>query len=99
MKITSFDAHNGQSITVDIDGPDYSQRIDGDGWFIIIEPNSKFVSFSKHRHDVCFGDVTKAIIPDYTNQQFANEYGDRLTGYNGMTVKEYMVKNCRMDIK
>lgn len=96
MKTSQFDAHNNQPITVEIVGPSYEQKIIGEGYFIIINPDSKHVSFSKSHHDICFGDVTKEIIPDYTNQQFATEYGDRLTGYEGMTVKEYMQQNCRM---
>lgn len=98
MKTTTYDAHNGKSITVDVREGTEGQVIYGDGWFIIINPNSKYVSFSKQKHDVCFGDVTLNIIKEYTNQQFADEYGSRLTGL-GMTVKEFMQRNCRMDIK
>lgn len=98
MLVNAYDAHNKESITVDIEGPSYAQRIKGDGFFILVNPGSKYASFSKHKQGVCFGDITKNIIPDYTNQQFADEYGDRLTGL-GLTVKEYMQNNCRMDIK
>ncbi len=97
MNTTLFDAHNQKQITVNIVGPSYQQYISGPGYFIIVQPDSKFVSFSKSRHDICFGDVTEEIIHEYTNQQFADEYGDRLTGI-GLTLKEYMRKNCRMDI-
>lgn len=97
MKVTQFDAHNKRSITVEIVGPSYAQRIEGDGYFIIVNPNSKHVSFSKAKHDVCLGDVTENIIPNYTNQQYADDYGSRLTGI-GLTVKEFMQKNCRMNI-
>lgn len=98
MRVTQFDAHNNKSITVEIEGPDYNQVIKGEGYFIIVEPGSPQVSFSKARKNICFGDVTQDIIPDYTNQQYADEYGDRLTG-SGMTVREYMQQNCRMDVK
>lgn len=98
MRITQFDAHNNEPITVEVVGPSYAQRIEGEGYFILINPDSPHVSFSKGRHNICFGDVTKNIIPNYTNQQFANEYGSRMTGYNNMTIKEYMQINCRMNI-
>ena len=98
MNITLFDTHNKKQITVNVIGPSYDQTIVGDGYFIIINPDSKHVSFSKSRKDVCLGDVTADIIPDYTNQQYADEYGDRYTGM-GLTVKEFMTKNCRMDLK
>lgn len=98
MLTTTFDAHNNQPITVDIVGPSFAQKIVGEGYFIIINPDSRYATFSKSKYNVCMGDVTKNIIPNYTNQQYADEYGDRLTGYLGMTVKEYMQKNCRMKI-
>ena len=47
MLSTQFDSHNQKQITVNITGPSYEQKIDGDGVFIIINPDSKFVSFSK----------------------------------------------------
>lgn len=100
MKCTQFDAHNNRPITIEIVGPSFAQRIEGKGYFIIVNPNSTYVSFSKSRHDICLGDVTENIIPNYTNQDYANEYGSRTTGYKGMTVKQYMQQNCRMiDIK
>lgn len=95
---TLFDRHNKKQITVEIVGPSYEQKIVGEGYFIIINPDSKFVSFSKSKKDVCLGDVTKDIIPNYTNQQFADEYGDRRTGL-GKSVREFMQQECRMDIK
>lgn len=98
MKISQFDAHNKQTITVEVDGSEYDQRIVGEGYFIIINPASKHVSFSKHRQDICMGDVTKEIIKEYTHDQYAAEYGDRPTGYHGMTVREYMVRNCRITL-
>jgi hypothetical protein len=97
MRVAQFDAHNNRQVTFEINGPSYNQVISGDGYFIIVNPNSKYVSFSKGRKDVCFGDVTTNIIPDYTNQQYADEYGSRLTGM-GKTVKEYMQQECRMNI-
>lgn len=97
MKQTTFDAHNKEQITTELTGPSYDQKIIGEGYFILINPDSKYVSFSKSKHDICLGDVTKNIIPDYTNQQFADEYGDRLTGM-GKTVKQFMQQNCRMNI-
>lgn len=90
-----FDAHNNKRMDITIEGPSFAQLITGNGYFIIVNPDSKHVSFSKSRHDICFGDITENIIPDYTNQQYATEYGDRLTGM-GVTVKEYMQRNCRM---
>lgn len=98
MKTSQFDAHNQQRINVNITGPTFAQKIEGKGYFIIVNPDSNFVSFSKSRHDICLGDVTADIIHEYTNQQYANEYGSRLTGM-GLTVREYMQKNCRMDVK
>lgn len=97
MRVNQFDAHNKESITVEVVGPSYQQRIDGQGYFIIANPDSKFVCFSKVRHDLCFGDVTKDVIPEYTNQQYADEYGHRLTGM-GSTMKEYLQRQCRMNI-
>lgn len=98
MKTSQFDAATGGTFTAEIDGPSFSQRIIGDGFFIIVNPNSKHVSFSKSRHDICFGDIVSAIIPEYTNQQFADDYGDRMLA-GGQTVREYMRENCRMEIK
>jgi hypothetical protein len=95
---TQYDFHNKKFITVNITGPTFAQKIIGDGYFLIINPDSKHISFSKIKHDVCLGDITADIIPDYTNQQFADEYGDRLTGM-GLTVRQYMQQNCRMNIK
>lgn len=97
MKCSQFDAHNKESITVEIAGPFYNQVIKGEGYFIIPNPQSKHVSFCKGRKDTCLGDVTKNIIPDYTNQQYADEYGSRLTGI-GVTVKEHMMKVGRYRI-
>ena len=91
MRLTTFDAHNNAQITVDIEG-DYFPRITGEGYYIIPQPGSKHVSFSKHRTDSCLGDITANIIPDYTNAQYAAEYGDRFTVI-GCTVIEFMVKN------
>lgn len=98
MKTTQFDAKTGELFTVEIEGPSYAQRIVSDGYFIIVNPHSKFVFFSKKRYDICFGDIVSDIIPEYTNQQYANDYGDKMTGYNNMTVREYMQKNCRMNV-
>lgn len=97
MKTSQFDSKTGNFFTAEITGPSYEQKIIGNGYFVIVEPHSKHVSFSKHRHDICFGDIVSDIIPNYTNQQYANDYGDKLTG-TGLTVREYMQKNCRMDI-
>jgi hypothetical protein len=96
MRLTTFDAHNNAQITVDIEGS-YFPRIISEGYYIIPNPSSKHVSFSKHRADSCLGDITANIIPDYTNAQYAAEYGDRLTGM-GCTVREFMVKNLRIEI-
>jgi len=98
MNTTQFDAHNKKHLTVELVGPSYELKIKGEGVFIIINPHGKFVSFSKSCHDACLGDVTEKVIHEYTNQQYADEYGDRMTGL-GMTVRQYMQINCRMDIK
>lgn len=97
MTVTQFDAHNGEQITTTLTGPDYAPVIDGPGYFII--PNAygakAGVSFSKGRHDACLGDITLNVIPDYTNDQYAAEYGHRYMD-NGMTVLEYMQQNLRL---
>jgi len=94
MKQTFFDAHNQQQITVELTCHGYKPVIMGSGYFIIPNPGSKYVSFSKAAHDSCIGDITAEVIPDYTNQQYADEYGDRVTGMN-LTVREYMRRLCR----
>lgn len=92
---TQYDSYNKKFITVEITGPTYAQKIKGDGYFIIINPDSDFVSFSKSKKDTCLGDITLNVIPNYTNQQFADDYGDRRTGM-GITVRQYMQRNCKM---
>lgn len=47
-------------------------------YYIIVNPNSKHVSFCNEKKDICFGDTVPNIIPNYTNQQYANDYGDRV---------------------
>lgn len=98
MKVSQFDAKTGQFFTTEVTNYAHSNKILGEGYYIIVNPNSKYVSFSKENKDVCFGDIVSDIIPEYTNQQYANDYGDKLTGV-GITVREYMQVNCRMDIK
>jgi hypothetical protein len=94
--ITKLDCHNKGQITVEITGPSYNQRIAGAGYFIIINPQSEHVSFSKSNHDTCVDNLTADIIPGYTNQQFADEYGNEFVAELGITVKEYMSRNLRM---
>ena len=96
MRITQFDAKTGEQFTTEIEGPSYAQKIVGEGYFILINPDSKHVSFCKQRRDICFGDIVSDIIPNYTNQQYCDDYGDKMTGYNNMTVRQYMQVNCRM---
>ena len=95
MRTTQVDAKTGTQFTTEITNLTHSNRILGDGYFVIVNPHSNRVSFSKSYHDICFGDIVSDIIPNYTNQQYANDYGNRLTGM-GLTVKEYMQQNCRM---
>jgi hypothetical protein len=97
MKIAQFDTKTNSMFTAEVLGPSYEQYISGDGYFIIVNPNSKFVSFSKHKHDICFGDIISDIIKEYTNQQYCDDYGKRLLG-TGQTIKEYMINNCRMKL-
>lgn len=101
MTITKFssqyDAKTKSSFTVQIDGPSYAQVIKGQGYFIIPNPQSKFVSFSKANKDTCLGDIVSDIIPEYTNEQYANDYGDRHLG-TGKTVREYMRDNLRIKV-
>jgi len=54
-------------------------------YFIIVNPDSEFVSFSETNHDICFGDQVPEIIPNYTNKQYADAYGDRVITYPCMT--------------
>ena len=97
MKITTWDAHNGEFITTTLTGPSASV-IDGPGYFII--PNGygakAGVSFSKGKQGDCLGDMTLNIIPDYTNEQYTADYGSRRMG-NGLTVREYMQQNLRLN--
>lgn len=97
METTQFDAKTQSTFTAKVTDFSHSNRIIGQGYFIIVNPDSKFVSFSKSHTNICFGDIVSNIIPNYTNQQYADDYGDKLTGM-GLTVREYMQKNCRMDI-
>ncbi len=102
MKITQFDAKTRSQFTTEIKscgtpGKEYSHQIIGEGYYIIVNPHSKYVSFSKNHHDVCFGDIVSDIIKEYTNQQYADDYGNRLTGV-GKTIRQYMIENCRMNI-
>ncbi len=92
---TQFDACTGNLFTTEVVATGLNSRIIGDGYYIIVNPDSKYVSFSKTRHDICFGDIVSDIIHEYTNQQYANDYGDKLTGL-GKTVREYMQNNCGM---
>ena len=102
MTTTQFDAKTGNFFTTEINhkglvGSEYGWNIIGAGYYVIINPDSKQVSFSKNNHDICFGDIVSDIIPNYTNQQYANDYGNKLTGL-GKTVREFMQQNCRMSI-
>lgn len=102
MKTSQFDTVTNSIFTTEIEyngtiGNEYGGRITGKGYFVIVNPDSEYVSFSKNKHNICFGDIVSDIIPDYTNQQYANDYGDRLLG-NKQTVREYMQQNCGMDI-
>lgn len=103
MQRTQFDAKTGKDFTAVVTGPSYAQRIEGPGYFIIVNTDSKYVSFSKSKHDICFGDIVSDIIPSYTNEQYAKDYGDRvitegtmaMSAPEGMTVREYVAKYCR----
>lgn len=81
VKISTFDAKTNASFIYEVTGPSYKQRIIGPGYFIIINPDSKYVSFSKCRHDICFGDVVSDLIHEYTNTQYANDYGKKIISY------------------
>lgn len=98
MKLTQFDTLTKSQFTAEVVGPSFDQKITGRGYFIIVNPNSKYVSFSKNHTDICFGDIASDIIPNYTNQQYAEDYGDRQIG-TGNTVREYMQQNCGMNIQ
>ncbi len=102
MKITQFDAKTKGFFTTEIDhhglvGQEDGWHILGEGYYVIVNPDSKYVSFCKAKKDICFGDIVSDIIPNYTNQQYVDDYGDKLTGV-GKTVREHMKENCRMDI-
>lgn len=78
-------------------------------YYIIVNPNSKYVSFSKSKHDICFGDKVSGIIKEYTNAQYIAEFGSRIIevpfntapineapkydGVKKMTIAEYLDKN------
>ena len=81
----------------EITGPSYDQKIVGPGYFIIMNPGSKHVSFSKGNHDVCFGDTVSDIIPEYTNEQYIEDYGHRVIS-TGQTLREYAKSNLRMAV-
>lgn len=103
METSQFDAKTNQFFTTQIThngSPDkpYGFRIVGAGYYVIINPDSKYVSFSKSNRDICFGDIVSDIIHEYTNQQYCNDYGNKLTG-TGKTVREYMQQNCRMEVQ
>lgn len=91
-----FDSHNAKMIEVDIRGT-HSQIIHGDGYFIIPNGAGGQCSFCKECRDTCLGDVTMDIIPDYTIQQYSDEYGNRATGM-GITVREFLQVNMRQPI-
>lgn len=94
MKTTQFDAKTGGQFTTEITGPSFQQVISGPGYFII--PTDKgTVSFSKGRHDACVGDIVSDIIPNYTIEQYAADYGDRVLGI-GKTVREFLHDNLRV---
>lgn len=102
MKNTQFDAKTRKMFTTEVEHngtpqAPYGYHITGDGYYVIVNPNSKYVSFSKMNRDVCFGDIVSDIIKEYTNQQYADDYGNKVTGI-GKTVRQYMIENCRMDI-
>lgn len=78
MKTAQFDSATNSFFTAEISGPSYSQRIEGAGYFVIINPDSKHVSFSKHRHDICFGDIVSKVIPNYTNADYIRDYGSKI---------------------
>lgn len=92
-KITGFDAKTGANFTAEIVGPPYDRRIIGEGYFIIIEPNSKYVSFSKSKHDICYGHIVSDIIHEYTNEQYVKDYRDILFNdgkkYSDWTIKYF----------
>lgn len=92
---TQFDARTGKLFTAEVMPAGLNDYIVGEGYYIIVNPDSKHASFSKTRHDICFGDIVSDIIPEYTNQQYADDYGNRLTK-SGKTIREYMQDNCRM---
>lgn len=95
MKTTQFDALTGRSFTTEL--TDDFKIITGNGYFIIPNPNSKHVSFSKGRKDSCLGDIVSDIIPNYTNEDYAKDYGDRMTGV-GKTVKEFLIENLKINL-
>jgi len=47
-------------------------------YFIIVNPDSKFVSFGNSKHDICFGHTSNDVIKEYTNQQYANDFGHEI---------------------
>jgi hypothetical protein len=87
--VSQFDAASNGFFTAVIDGPFHNEAIIGEGYFIIINPDSKYVSFSKTRHDICFGDIVSNIIPEYTNEQYARDYGSRIIRVPVMTLENH----------
>lgn len=103
MKTAQYDVITNKFFTTEINhngiiGNEYGWHITGEGFYVIPNPHSKYVSFSKNHQDTCLGDIVSDIIPNYTNQQYADDYGDRITGL-GKNVREFLQQNCRMDIK
>lgn len=78
----------------------YSPNILFMNYFIIVNPASNFVSFSTTNHNVCFGDTVPAVIKEYTNLQYANDYGERLISYTWggklitKSIRQYMKEDC-----
>jgi hypothetical protein len=97
MKRTQFDAKTGGAFTVEVEGPSFDERIVGPGYFIIVNPQSTYACFSKSRQDICFGDIVSDMIPNYTNAQYAKDYGSRIL-HTGQTIREYMAQNCYMKV-
>jgi hypothetical protein len=38
-------------------------------------PKNIYLSFSKVKHDICFGHTVENVIPDYTLDQYLKQYG------------------------
>ena len=57
-------------------------------YFIIVNPDSKFVSFTNSKHDICFGHTSNDVIKEYTNQQYADDFGHEIINVPYNTEKD-----------